>query len=363
MNHREEFEDGELIDRFRGSFQYEDRAAAQRLYNALSGRADGSSTSSSPLQRFLAACSPLQRPRARVGWVVLLSALLLLASGAAVAGSNILNLGKPVNIQSTNAYFPLSGFHRIKTNLRLQGKPELFFMGVQGPVDKISVERWPLVKALEQFGTLTGVKAVERDCNGQCSSASFDLSRARFTSKYLAFVSKDLTRYVNYNARRFQTLNPTENALYTTYVRFRGTPQCVKISPTRKVVNYPCHSYEDYVTAAINSEDLRTLPLITIGGYLQTVSQDLSPTELTRSIALTPLPGAVSSIGINEGLPFDTVRQALSTGRDPAGVSTLVEHVNAETNIITALICHADGKKPASVCNRSVIKTILKHVK
>jgi hypothetical protein len=373
MNDRAEVEDEKLIARFQIAFHYEDRAAAQRLRNALSGRADGSRASTSPLQRFLVACSPLQRPRTRVGWMLLLGVILLLASGAAVARSNILNLGKPVNIQSTNAYFPLSGFHRIKTNLRLQGKPELFFMGVQGPVDKISVERWPLVKALEQFGTLTGVKSVERACvtghggimNGQaqCSPPSFDLSRARFTSKYLSFVSKDLTRDVNYKARRFQTLNSTENALYNKYVRFRGTPQCPKISSSGKVVNYACHSYEDYVVAAINSEDLRTLPLINIGGYLQTVSQDLSPTDLDRSIALTPLPGAVSSIGINQGLPFDTVRQSLATSRDPAGVSNLVEHVNAEANIITALICHADGKRPASVCDRPVIKTILKSVK
>lgn len=373
MNDRAEFEDGEVIDRFRASFHYEDRAAAQRLHHALSGRPDGSRASSSPLQRFLTAWSPLRRPRTRVGWILLVGSLMLLASGGVVAGSNILNLGKPVDIQSTNAYFPLSGFHRIKTNLRLRGKPELFFMGVQGPVDKVSVERWPVVKALEQFGTLTGVKAVERACstahggiaNGQlqCSSSTFDFSHARYASKYLAFVSKDLTRDVNNNARRFQTLNPTENALYTAYVRVRGTPQCFKVSPAGRIVNYPCHGYADYVNAAINNEGLRTLPLITIGGYLQTVSQDLSPADLSRSIVFTPVPGANSSNGVDQGLPFDTVRQALSTDRDPPGVNTLVEHVNAEANIITALICHADGKRPSSVCGRAAIRTILKSVK
>jgi hypothetical protein len=170
-------------------------------------------------------------------------------------------------------------------------------------------------------------------------------------------------RTVNNNERRFQALNPTESALYNKYVRFRGRPKCFEIPFPGHVVSYPCSSYEEYVTAAINSTKLRALPLVTIGGYLQTVPRDLSSTDLTRSIALTSLLGAVSSIGINQGLPFETVRQVLATNHDPPGVNTLVEHVNAEANIITALICHADGKRHASVCNRSVIETILKHVK
>jgi hypothetical protein len=373
MSDRAEFEDEGLIDRFRSSLQYEDRAAAQRLYQTLAGQVDGSSKSGSRLQRFMAACSPLQRPRTRVGWILVLSALLLLASGGAIAGSNILNLGKPVDIQSTNAYFPLSGFHPIPTKLYSHGKPELFFMGAEGPIDKISVERWPVVKALEQFGTLSGVKPVERGCstvhggfmNGQmqCSIPSFDFSHARYASKYLSFVSKDLIRPVKNNERKFQTLNSTETALYNKYVRFRGRPQCFKIVPPNHIVNFPCSTYVAYVDSAINYDGLRTLPLITIGGYLQTVSQDLISTDLARTIVLTPLPGTVSSYGVDQGLPFDTVRQALATNRDPSGVSNLVEHVNAEANIMTALICHADGKRPASVCNRPVIKTILKHVK
>jgi hypothetical protein len=40
----------------------------------------------------------------------------------------------------------------------------------------------------------------------------------------------------------------------------------------------------------------------------------------------------------------------------------LVENVNAEADIMTTIICHADGMKPAKVCGRAVIKTILKHV-
>ena len=63
-------------------------------------------------------------------------------------------------------------------------------------------------------------------------------------------------------------------------------------------------------------------------------------------------------------LSFAQVQQTLRTGKSVGGApDTLVSDTNAETNIITALICHADGRKPAKVCNRAVIRSMLKHVK
>jgi hypothetical protein len=50
------------------------------------------------------------------------------------------------------------------------------------------------------------------------------------------------------------------------------------------------------------------------------------------------------------------------TGKDPAGTN-VVEDVNAEANIITALICHADGERSSNVCKRPTVEAILKHVK
>lgn len=379
MNDRAEFEDEELIDRFRIALHYEDRAAAQRLRNALSGRPDGSRASNGPLQRFLAACSPLQRPRTRVGWILVLGLLLLLASGAAVAGSNILNLGKPMDIQSTAAYFPLSGFHRVNTNVEVHGKPDLLFIGAQGPVyNTINVERWPVVKALQQFGILSRVKAVERTCitvntryvQGAlgCSTPTFDLSQARYTSRYMRFSSKDIVRTSGLapgtKVRLFQSLSPAETALFDRYARFKGQPYCSGTS-SGHIAMHPCSKPIDYITSSLfpdSAHPTRTLPLIAIGHYVQTVSQDLNPTDLAKTIGNIPTPGQIVYQGVDQGMPFDTVRQALATGKDPQG-SVLVEHVNAEANIITALICHADGKRPASVCDRPAIKAILKHVK
>jgi hypothetical protein len=78
----------------------------------------------------------------------------------------------------------------------------------------------------------------------------------------------------------------------------------------------------------------------------------------------SPLPkptGIVS--GARSGLPFEAVRSALAANRDPVTGTAGAISLNAETNIITALICHADGGRPGSVCRRGAIKQILKHVR
>jgi hypothetical protein len=326
----------------------------------------------------------LHRKPLRLRWVhlpVIAGLLSLLAVGIGFAVSNITNLGKPVDIQSTAAYFPLSGFHRVSTSLPPHGKPELLFIGAQGiRFERINVERWPVVKALQQFGSLTGIKAVDRTCitlrsgnmNGQsCSIPTFDFTHARYRSRYLTFASKDLIRSTgvapgDYKDRLFQPLTSAENAVFARYARFRGQPYCSKTSASGHITLYQCSKPIDFLLATIfpysSSLPARTLPLVAIGHYLQTVSQDVSPSDLTDLTPNTPPPGQIVYSGVTAGMPFDTVRQSLAQGKDPAQ-SSLVENVNAEANIITALICHADGEKPASVCDRSAIKMILKHVR
>ena len=113
----------------------------------------------------------------------------------------------------------------------------------------------------------------------------------------------------------------------------------------------------------------KALPLVMIGGYAQTC-----PTVPATSYDFkipgtppTPCPtaycsGPNSGFGVNASFP--EVQESLLAGKATAGLpQSLITDVNAETNILIALICHADGKKPGSVCNRSVIKKLLKHVK
>ena len=61
---------------------------------------------------------------------------------------------------------------------------------------------------------------------------------------------------------------------------------------------------------------------------------------------------------------FDVVQKSLQTGRALGDVeATLVPDFNEEANIITALICRADGSQPRRVCGRKAISKILKRVR
>jgi len=263
---------------------------------------------------------------------------LPLIVSVSVAASSPTDLGPPMDIQSTAAYFPLSGFHRIPTTLKQHGKPEILFISAESD-GASAAERWPLVKALDQFGSLSAVR--ESTTNplylGSAMAAypTFDLSHAIYRSTYVVFVHKDL---LTVEDRPYQSLDPIEQSLYARYAR--------ALKPFGK----NDRNHVGGTLANANGKDTRRLPLIAVGGYLQTVSQVITEGDLLDQT------GA-------RGLPFDTVHSALVTGKAPFPGTNLVSDVNAEANIITALICHADGRWPAKVCGRPVIKTILKSVR
>jgi hypothetical protein len=239
-----------------------------------------------------------------------------------------------------------------------------------------------VVKALDQFGRLSSVKAVDRVCTTIrigpaanqtfCSVAGFDFTHARYSSPYLAFASRDLIRPAGNRVQRFQPLTPVEMRLYLQYARPRVKPTCYRMDSSDKFIRdrngqletYACTSFTDYASeAAGDPTGNRRLPLITVGGYLQSESQLAIAGDLSETLPLTPQPGAISA-GYQTGYSFNDLQQALITSKDlRPPPNHLVEDVNAEANIMTALICHADGKKPASVCGRPAIREILRSVK
>lgn len=300
-----------------------------------------------------------------------------LALSGALAAPSVTDLGRPMDVVSTDAYLPLSGFHLMRDNVQQHGKPELIFMGAMGPMyTAINAERWPVVRALDQFGTLKNVRAVDHACHpgparesdGKpiCTNPTFDFSHARYTSKYLTFASVDLIRYTGGDAPvRFQKMSPVEAHLYDKYVRYKGKPVCARRLPSGQYRSYHCRAFVDYVSAAISyPNSARTLPLVAIGHYLQTVSQVTQSSDFSSTVAVasTPAPnGQIPSGGYSSGLSFTVVQEALISGHDPP-LTHLVEDVNAEANIMTAIICHADHNRPGKVCHRAAIKQILKHV-
>lgn len=260
------------------------------------------------------------------------------------------NLGRPSDV--TPPYAPLGSFRHSGPVLRQHGKAELLFMGTS--VDSTSAaESWPVVKALGQFGRWSGLRAstsracmliqtsgVQVNCKLPEANAAFlavpefDFSHARYASRYVDFVSKDLIdRALHLHAN----LSRAELSLFNRYARPFGYP-----------------GFRDAVwEAALGGSVVtsgRGLSLVAVGGYVETGANVVTVGDLETMV--------------QNPLPFATIQRSLQRGRPVGGAShSLVPDVNTEANIITALICHADHGQPKHVCNRPVIKGILKHVK
>jgi len=335
VNEDAEVHDDGTAERLRIALTYQDAALEERVR-----------------RRLLA--GPVARTRGKRGWGRWLLVGLVVAAlsgGLSVAAGDILDLGKPTNNVSTISYSPLDRFHRITQSLRANGKPEVLYLGTMLISDSRSAYiRWPMIKALSQFGTFAQVVPVKRACLGHdirgnpaCGQlAAPDWSRARYSSHYIAFVHKDL---MNDQAKLFQRMTPPERRLFYRYARtaprFKGDP--------------------DGIISSVFGNTPHSLPLVLIGNYLQTLGQIVIDGDF--EFAYPPPPGTPTA-GTYKDLTWQQVSDALAAGRNPPqNAANLVGDVNAEANIMTALICHATKNQPTSVCTRPTIKLILKSVK
>jgi hypothetical protein len=276
--------------------------------------------------------------------------IVVLASGVAAALTKspaITDLGKPTN--DVPQYLPLGGFRHMKKPLVAGKVPTLLFMGTQID-DGSAAERWPVVKALAQFGTLTGVRpSMSRTCANQydpvtidCTApeppytrdyVTYDFDSGRYTSKYLHFQSVD---FMN----RSGQLRPVPRNASSIFKRYLSVPGA---SLQRSVLAA--------MQGGIYQHPGRRFPLVAIGSYMQRGNN-------------VAIPGDIQLQTVPQQVTFDDVQKTMRTGKTQAGVSaTLLRDFNAEANVITALICRADGLKPHSVCGRPAIRLILKHVK
>lgn len=308
----------------------------------------------------------------RPGLLVVVAGLILVTTGIAIATSGILDLGKPTNTLSTNSNFPISGFHRVKLNLRSHGKTEFLWIGTMWPGDPASaVERWPIVKALEQFGSFSGIAVAPQPCNTlndsrvtdtACPLPTFDWSKARYFSRYITFIHRDL---IDVQGQLFQKLPSAELRLFDRYVRQKGGAGVQSIAA----------SIYDPNTILRVTDISKSFPFIAVGGYIQTKSQAPLIGDVSVGRDYNP---ANSSVTHNLPYPlysgvlnFDQTRSALASGKTPSlpavhgsvTFPSLVPDVNGEANVITALICHADSGRPSKLCNRPTIKEILKQGK
>lgn len=230
---------------------------------------------------------------------------------------------------------PLGNFKRMPTSLQLQHKPE--FLVLEGETNgQAAAERWPLVKALSQFGAFSDLRSIERKClvlrggtlNGAtvCSAPTFDLPHAKYQSPYFNYVDKELID--DANTSHINRLSAAEKRAFVRY--FPGWRD-------------PLAHYQLF-------------PVILAGNYIQVSSSIMTDGDLL---------GATTGDPVAFGLPFATIQQSLLQGRlqDSSGDIHLVRDVNAEANLLTGMICHMDGRQPRAVCGRKPIRQILKRVK
>jgi hypothetical protein len=280
--------------------------------------------------------------------------LFLLTISAVTARSNPTDLGKPTNSVPRPPAQLLDGFTKTGPFLKQGGKPVLLFIGTM--VSQLgfasgasAVERWALVKALNQFGRLTDADAVATlQCQGvsandhQCSAIdkypgypSFDLGHARFTSPYVVLANRDL---IDLQQQVQSGLSPTERWLVQRYV---------------EKYLYPVpRTWADFAwRASLEPSSNRGFPLVSIGGYLRVDAGIAIPGDLLPTTSITPL-------------PVSAVQSSMRHGKGVDGAPySLVADINAEANVLTAFICYADGLRPKSVCARAAIKTILKRIR
>jgi len=190
--------------------------------------------------------------------LALVAAVPLLLASQGASASGVTDLGRLTN--DTSYAGPLGLFRYTKTSLWQGPKPELLFLGVQ-MFPTVEAERWPLIKALSQFGSFTGVTAFPNMSHTAYPTfPSFDLDHMVYHSRYLAFVSKDLLRVgpdpgpVGIRLSPFRELTRTERKLFDRYANPMG-PRANLYAAASRAVSIP---------------GSKSLPLLVIGGYSQT---------------------------------------------------------------------------------------------
>jgi len=284
----------------------------------------------------------------RLGWWVVpaLLTLILLGAGSIPAHAS------PARVQSacvtclgpqTNTlwegYTPLGGFTRYGAPLARNLRIEVLYIG-QG-----DALLWPLVKALDAFGSWRGVQPAQQVCRPApyyCDIPTFDLSHAIYRSRYAALVTASLAS----GGHCIQRL-PSDVVGVLKHEHWRLWKA--------RFENEPCWN------PPAGSGD--PVPLLLVGGYLQVGPQVVAPSDFQG-----PAPGGGSSapgssLAPVTGLPFATVHDTLARNEPSALIPPAVLYaVNAEVNLIEALVCHADHLQPRRVCGRGVIGKLIKRM-
>jgi len=185
----------------------------------------------------------------------------------------------------------------------------------------ISAERWPVVKALDQFGTLSHVASVERVCRsggggplhftgpGPCTIPTFDFSHVRYSSPYLAFVSKDLLREDNGKIRVFQRLSPDGSLLVAGRTRLEAVSPVgkrlwsVRVGRTIGSYSRPSLAVDAAGTSYVGASDGKLRIISANGRLVSTLSVGPASTQEVASVVTSVLgPGGRLIVNGTDGV-------------------------------------------------------------
>lgn len=292
------------------------------------------------------------RPRivGAIGWVTAIAAVVLAGAvyalhphgaqapsrtGSSRAHShaldNIGDLGKP-GPDVPGTYDTLENFAKIGANFRVGHKVEFILFDTSW--DNISAaSRWAVVKALEQFGTWSGLREGQASLPlnypqpgyspgstvpGEPPYATYDLSHARYHSPYVVFTHRVVQS--KKNGPRL-ALPRREATVFARILRMPPVPAPEVNSPNA----------------------VAALPAVILGRYGMhgplTVPYDLTGRDLpARFVQVQKL--------IQGGDRFEPGTQA-----------------NLFTNVVSAFVCYQDGRVPRFVCNRGPVRNVLRRIR
>lgn len=179
------------------------------------------------------------------------------------------------------------------TPLMLNGKPEFLFISADY-CPYCAVERWAIVVALSQFGTLSGLQyMLSGPSDGNISTVTF--SNVSYTSNYVAFQAIEIA---DRSGNPLQTMTQPQQTLFTQY------------------------------------DSSKAIPFIDIYNKYVIVGAQPPISSVSNNI-FTRL--SWSQIGSQLNTPSSAIAKA----------------VDGSANYLISMICSVDGNQPSSVCGQS----------
>lgn len=227
----------------------------------------------------------------------------------------------PADVVNAVSTIPVSTFEAVGTGSGLvppkaiknqptllsNSRPEVFYAGGEF-CPYCAAERWALVAGLSRFGTFSNLKQTESSTTDVYpGTKTFSFYGSSYTSPYIVFTPLEL--YSNQKSSSAQSG-------YTTLQTPTSQQQTL-------ISKYDQPPY---------SQSTGGIPFIDFGNKYVTQGASYSPQIL-------------------QGLSMGTIAGSL---RDPS--TTPAQNVDAQANIIAAMVCQMTNGQPASVCSTAAVK-------